>query len=79
MNIHINTVTQCSGGSHRIFDMTVGGQTFVLTISKDDVTSEPDNIKDAVFDRLRSALKEAGATMALATWKTALEGKDFKI
>lgn len=79
MDIHINTVSQCTG-EHRYFDLTInGGVERRLRINREDIALERDDIHEAVLGRIRSALKEAGVSLALAQWKTALEGKDFKV
>lgn len=80
MNVHVNTVSQCAGGEHRYLDLTLnGGPERRLMVNRDDVTLEKGDVEDAVWNRLRSALKEAGANMTLAQWKTVLEGKDYKV
>lgn len=80
MDLHITTVSQCASGGHRHFDLTLnGGALRRITLNRDDVALDKADIEDAVIDRIRSALKEAGVNMSLAQWKTALEGKDYKV
>lgn len=84
MDINIQTVAQCTGGNHRHISFTIGTNPTVrqIAIDRTDINFDPDqegDIRNAIIDRLRSALKEGGATLVLATWKTALEGKAFKI
>lgn len=82
MNIHVNTISQCTGQHHRFINVTVAGVTTDIVVDREDFSNDftdRTDIENAVKDRLRSALKEGGATLTLATWKTVLEGKDFKI
>lgn len=79
MRFTVGTVTQCSSGNHRSIPITVGQTTRVLTIERSDATVEPSQTEEAVIGRIRSALKEAGAGLGLASWNTALSGKEFEI
>lgn len=83
MDIHINTVTQCSGQSHRFIDLTInGGAPRRLILDRADIVNDATDIGEIeriLVDRIRSALKESGATLTLASWQTALAGKDFKL
>lgn len=82
MNIHVTTVSQCSGGNHRIFAVTINGAAATITVDRSDMVLDKVDrgaVEDAVVERIRSALKEASAGAGLAAWKTVLEGKDFQV
>jgi hypothetical protein len=79
----INSITRCAGGGHYDVTITLGnGQSGTLHTTKDELAGDPPasiaEARDAVLDRIRSALKEANA----ATWaniQSALVGQTFKV
>lgn len=79
MRFTVGTITQCESGGHRHILITVGQVTRTLTIMRGDAGVDPDETEDRVKARLFSALKESGASLTLASWNTALNGKEFHI
>jgi hypothetical protein len=57
---------------------TVNGVSRTRTYAKADLLAEPDDLEQAILDRWRSAVKEAGA-ITLAQMSTAILNKDFKV
>lgn len=81
MTILVNTLTRCAGQGHYTVNVTIGGQTFDVSATLQDMQvdfSTWEEAKQAGIDRLRSAAKEANA-VTFAQVRTALEGKTFKI
>lgn len=79
MRFTIGTITQCDGGNHRHIPITIGQITRTLTVTRGDVDVEPSETEERIKSRIISALKEEGATLTLASWNTALSGKEFQI
>lgn len=79
MRFTIGTVTQCAGGNHRYIPITVGAQTRTIMVERGDAAIEPGEAESRIRERIFSALKEGGAGMGLASWNTALSGKEFQI
>lgn len=79
MRFTVGTVTQCAGGNHRYIPITVGAQTRTIMIERGDAALEPSELEERVKSRIVSALKEGGAGLGLASWNTALSGKEFQI
>lgn len=78
MVIAITSISLCVGTGHATIVGTVGGNAISRTFRRTDLAIEPDDTETAVLARLRSAVKEAGAS-TLAQIKTALEGKTFQV
>lgn len=79
----VNSISRCSGsGNHYTLNVTVqGGPTVNFGALKSDMEVDFSSLEDArqaAIDRLRSAIKEAGA-VTFAQVQTALEGKTFKL
>jgi len=75
----VNSLTRCPGQNHYHLTVTAGGGgTFTLDFVRADLATDPAEHPDAVLVRLRSAVKEAGAT----TWaqvQAAVVGKTFQV
>lgn len=78
MTFTITTIALCPAGGHVIINGTVAGQARQFVISKSDFALDPDSREEAVISRLRSAIKEAGAS-TLVQIKAAVEGKTFQV
>lgn len=76
--VTVNSV--CSGGNHLHCTLTVGGNSYPLTLSRDDLNVDytREEALEAIVARLRSKVKEASAS-TYNQIKTALEGQTFKI
>lgn len=76
-----NNLTRCTGGNHFSVSVTVGGNTFDVKMTRDELDQNVarDEARKAIVDRMRSAVKEAvdaeGATFAQI--RLALENKSF--
>lgn len=79
MRFTVGTITQCAGGNHRHIPITVGGVTRTITVDRGDGSAEPDRVEEALIGRIRSALKEGGAGIGLASWNTILSGQEYQI
>lgn len=77
-NLSVTVNGICAGGNHVHLTVTVGGRTRNFSLTRDDLALDGDEIEAAAVSRIRSAVKEAGATN-LAQIKAALEGKAFKV
>lgn len=82
MTFVISGLTRCTAtGSHITISGTIGGTSGTIHMLLSDFTTDfndPDEIRDAFVARVRSAVKEAGATTP-AQIQTALVGKTFQI
>ena len=78
MRFSIGTITQCDGGNHRHIPITVGGVTRSITVSREDMALDTE-AEVAILNRIRSALKEGGATLGLASWNNILSGKEYQV
>lgn len=79
MQFNTGTATRCSGGSHYQLPVTVNGVERTLHFTADDMGrdfSDLEGAREAVLDRLRSAIKEAGAT-TLIQIRNAISSKTF--
>jgi len=70
----------CTGGNHLHCTLTIGGNTYPLTLSREDLLVDytREEAEQAVIARLRSRVKESSAS-TFNQIKTALEGQTFKI
>lgn len=81
MTINTLLLSRCDGLGHYSLEMTIAGQTFNFLFQKGDAEvdfTDRDEVRELIIGRLRSAVKESGAT----NWqqvKTALENKTFKL
>ena len=78
MTFTITDITRCSGLGHWHFTVTVDGQSRTLTLDREDFDLNPGNLQEAFLTRVRSAVKEAGAT-TFAQARTALINNEFKL
>lgn len=82
MQFTINALNRCDGGNHIFLTLTLGGGTHTFTLEQSDLDLDPpDNLSEAremIMTRLRSAIKEAGATTP-AQIRIALLNKTFKV
>jgi hypothetical protein len=74
-----NPVTQCAGQNHRFITGTVGGISRVLTVVRADMQLDPADRELYLIARVRSALKEGGATLTLASWNNILGNRSLHI
>lgn len=76
------TITRCSGGSHYQLPVTVGQRTVTMHFTPEelagDPATDPEQVREAVLQRIRSAIIEADAR-TLAQRRAALENKTFGI
>ena len=78
MTFTVNQLSRCAGGNHIDLTITVGAQARTIHLLQSDLTLEPDELRDAVITRVRSAVKESGATTA-AEVKAAIEGQTYRV
>lgn len=83
MEIQTGVATQCSGGGHYHLPVTIGGETFTLVFDRADLQNDPDEprgeqARERLLHRVRSAIKEAGATTP-AQARTAISNKTFHV
>jgi hypothetical protein len=80
MTFTITALSRCSGGNHFHFTVLVGGTTQrEITLTKADLDLEgQEDLETAFLNRVRSALKEAGA-VTLQESRATLLNKEFKI
>lgn len=77
------TLSRCQvGGIHYELDVTINSVTRILKCTADEFQQDPpaelEAGREAILDRLRSAVKEANAT-TFAQIRAAVENKTFKI
>jgi hypothetical protein len=78
MDITPTAISRCSGLNHVTITATVNGVSRTETFLRSEFDLEPGEVREAFISRMRSAIKEAGATTA-AQISTALIGKNFKL
>lgn len=82
MQFTTGTLTACGGGNHLELPVTINGQQHTLTTTVEEVRgARPEgfgDVRDAVMQRLRSAVFEAGATTPLQV-RNAVSGKTFEV
>lgn len=79
MRFTINSLTRCAGQNHIDLSVSVnGGAARIVQINRDELGLDPDDLRTACLARIRSAVKEAGATTN-AQVNTALVGKEFQV
>lgn len=78
MTLTITEVTRCSGLNHYHFTVDIAGQTHELVFNRSDFDLEPKELEQAFLNRVRSAVKEAGAT-TFAQARVAVLNKEFKL
>jgi hypothetical protein len=78
MTIVVTSISRCAGLNHVTVTGTVNGAALTQTFLRSDLDLDPSDVRDAVVTRLRSAVKEAGATTP-AQISTALTGKTFQV
>jgi hypothetical protein len=81
MTFTVNSLTRCAGQNHYRLNITVGAQTFDLHLERSEMErdfADRDEAREALVDRLRSAVKEANANN-FAQARAALEGNTFKV
>jgi len=78
MTFTINSLSLCAGGNHVTISATVNGNARTVRLLRSDFALDPGELDDAAIARLRSAVKEAGATTN-AQIQTALVGKTFQV
>lgn len=78
MTIVISGVSQCAGGNHITVTGTINGQAASVDFLASEFTVEPSDYRPAFIDRVRSAVKEAGASTPPQI-KNLLEGKTYKL
>lgn len=81
MQLTTGTATRCSGGGHYQLPVTIGGVERTLHFTREDLErnfSDMEGAREAILDRLRSAIKEAGAT-TLVQIRNAISSKTFHV
>lgn len=82
MQFTTGTLTACGGGEHLSLPVTISGQEYTLTTTVEEVRgARPegfDKVRDAVIQRLRSAVFEARATTPLQV-RNAVSSKTFEV
>lgn len=79
MRFTVGAITQCAGGNHRHIPVTVGQVTRTLTVTREDMAIEREDAEELIVNRIRSALKEGGATLGLGSWNNILSGQEFQV
>jgi hypothetical protein len=79
VQFQVGTITQCEGGNHRHIPVTVNSVTRTLIVDRGDANVDPSQLEEAITQRIRSALKEAGAGLGLAAWNNALSGNTYHV
>lgn len=78
MTFTITEITRCEGQGHWIFTVDVDGNTRTVTLNRDDFGLDPEDLETAFLTRVRSAVKEAGAT-TYAQARAAVINHEFKL
>lgn len=83
MQFSTGVLTRCAGQNHYQLPVTIGGRTVTLHVTRDEMASDPpeslEEAREMIITRLRSAIKEAGAS-TFAQVKTAIENKtNFRV
>jgi hypothetical protein len=78
VTITITGISRCAGNNHLTVSATIAGQSFTQQFQRADLDLDPSDREAAVLTRLRSAVKEAGATTP-AQIQSALVGKTFQV
>ena len=78
MTFVVESLTRCAGQNHYRVTGTVNGEPATVDFLAADLSLDPGEVRDAVFLRLRSAVKEAGAA-TFAQAKAAIEGRTFQV
>jgi len=77
MTFSISAISTCAGGGHLEIQGTFGGRDRTLRFHRSELAIDED-VETALIARLRSAVKEAGASTP-AQIRSAIEGKTFEI
>jgi len=78
MTIVISAISRCTGTGHVHVTGTVNGVARSFDFQRSDLDLDPDDVFAAAISRLRSAVKEAGATTPTQI-SNALVGKTFQV
>lgn len=81
MQFDTGTATRCSGGGHYQLPVTIGGVERTLYFTREDVGrdfTDMEGAREAILHRLRSAIKESGAT-TLIQIRNAISSKSFTV
>lgn len=81
MEFVTGTASRCGGGNHYELPITISGVQRILHFTKDELERDFTTVEEAreeVIDRLRSAIKESGAT-TLVQIRNAISNKTFNI
>ena len=80
MRFRVRINGQCGGGNHIHGEISINGGAFRdFEMTREELrTPEPEERREAVIQRLRSAILEAGATTPLQM-KNAVEAREFEI
>ena len=79
MTIAIDSISRCAGLNHvHLVVRLNGGAPQTVTVLRSDLDLEPGEQREAAISRVRSAIKEAGASTA-GQIQTALVGKTFTV
>lgn len=78
MTFTINSIARCTGGNHVFVTATVNGVQRRIDLTRDELSLDDVDQRDLFIARIRSAVKESGATTN-AQIQAALVGKEFHI
>lgn len=80
MTFTVTNLSQCSGGNHVTITADVNGRTVTRQFTRAELVNELDDMsaEELIIGRLRSAVKESGATTPLQI-RNAIVNHEFKV